>query len=413
MNMDVKFIAQGLTSERDKPIGHEIINSLEQEEYNSFCAFVAFASTSGIYNIEEQLIRFQKKGGNIRIYLGVDLFGTSKEALLRLIELEIPTYIVYSPNAIVYHPKIYAFEGQHKNFVIVGSSNLTASGLFQNVEASVCLESREGDEEGRELLSDIYDYFNALLSKDSTISQRLTNDILDILVKNKIVLSEKEGRYIKNSIASENRKVISSDNELLKETFKKLKVAKPPKGYKKSLTQKVIIPSSDEREDSIVTFQICDVSKNSMWIETGKMTGASRNILDLSKKGRRDNERKFGSVEFFGVNAEDMDANVFIEIVYNGKIYKDNRLFYTEGNSNWRFQLKGISDDGAKLTDISRPQFGHMGGFQNKILIFEKTQIDNRYNLSIIESDEIEKIKDISTDWAYGGHGAGRAYGII
>jgi len=411
--MDAKFIAQGLNSGKDKPAGYEIINALGHEMYSSFSAFIAFASVSGIHNIEEQLIAFRNRGGEIRLYIGVDLCGTSKEALERLIELEIPTHIVYSPNSIVYHPKIYAFEGQQGNKVIIGSSNLTSSGLFQNIEASVCLDISSEDEDGRAFLSDIYDHFNIILSENSTCCKQLTREVLDLLMKNKIVLSEKQSRYIKTIVASENANVFSADNEALKKAFKKLKVTKPPKGYKMSLAQNVITQSVNEEMDSVVTYQIFEVTPNSMWIETGEMTGASRNILDLSKKGRRDNnKKKFGSVEFFGVEAENKVASVDIEIVYNELIYKNNRLFYADRNQNWRIQLKGVANDGAKLTDISRPQFGHIGGFQHKILVFSKTEIDNRYNLSIIESDEIDKLKDISNDWAYGGNGKGRAYGI-
>ena len=79
-----------------------------------------------------------------------------------------------------------------------------------------------------------------------------------------------------------------------------------------------------------------------MWIETGQMTGASRNILDLSKKGKRDNINKFGSVEFFGLEKDAVDKSLDIDIIYNDRIYRENHIFYAHRNSNWRIQLKGV-----------------------------------------------------------------------
>lgn len=410
--MDIKFIAQGLNAEHNNPAGEKIIEALSQNNYNSFTAFVAFASISGIRNIEDQLIAFKNSGGTIQLYIGVDLHGTSKEALEKLMELEIPSYIVFSPNGIVYHPKIYTFEGNNQSFVIVGSSNLTASGLFQNIEASVCVSCLEEDEKGREFISDIYDHFNSLLSNEATCCSQLNPDILNLLIRNKVVLSESVNRSILNRIASENTKASSLDNEELLRAFKKLKPNRPPKGYKRLVKQEIIFPSENGVEDSSVVYNAIEIGCNSMWIETSQMTGASRNILDLSKNGKRDNINKFGSIEFFGIDKDNPEENLNIDIMYNNQIYRGNYIFFAQRNSNWRIQLKGISDNSSKLTDISRPQFGHQGGFQNKILIFEKTGTENLYILHIAEQEELEKLKEASADWTYGGHGSGRAYGI-
>jgi len=75
-------------------------------------------------------------------------------------------------------------------------------------------------------------------------------------------------------------------------------------------------------------------------------------------------------------------------------------------------QLKGESDDGSKLTDISRPIAGALGGFQDKILIFSKTETANQYKLHIVDKSNIDVLQENSSDWAYGGNGNGRAYGI-
>ena len=198
--MNIKFVGQGLDPESDITAGNYIIKSLDSNNYKSFSAFVAFVSTSGLNNIMDQLSKFRKKGGSIRLYLGVNLNATSKEALEKLLEHDIESYVIYSPNNIIYHPKIYAFEGNEITRAIIGSSNLTASGLFQNVEASICVDFEVKDENGSVFLADIYDHFNSLINLKHPSCQLLTQDVLDILVASKVVLPEAVNRAKTNKI---------------------------------------------------------------------------------------------------------------------------------------------------------------------------------------------------------------------
>ena len=188
--MKVHFIAQGIPESASSPAGDVINSALLETGYKSFAAFVAFVSVDGINQLKDGFNQFIASGGQIRLYVGVDLHGTSKEALELLLSMDdIQTFIVHSSNRIVYHPKIYSFEGDNKNMVMVGSSNLTMSGLYQNIEASLCITSEGDDEQDKNLISDIYDYYNAILSNDSTYCQPLTQEIIDLLCDNKVVLT--------------------------------------------------------------------------------------------------------------------------------------------------------------------------------------------------------------------------------
>ncbi len=192
--------------------------------------------------------------------------------------------------------------------------------------------------------------------------------------------------------------------------FGKIKAKRPPKGYKKSVEKESFVPKQDGRN---IFTETMDLSPGSMWIETGKMTGGSRNILDLSKNGNRDGIPKFGSLSFFGLDPDSTNSEKDINVLFGGKTYIGNHIFYTEGNSNWRIRLNGETADGEKITIFSKPTLGQNGGFQDKILIF--TQIDDiLYDLEILDKDELSKLKENSSDWANGGKGrTGRAYGVI
>jgi len=410
--MDLKFIGQGLNPESDITTGNFIIDSLESNHYNSFNAFVAFVSTGGLKNIIDQLIEFKNNGGAIRLYLGVNFNATSKEALENLLEHDIESYVVYSPNNIIYHPKIYAFEGDKVTRTIIGSSNLTQSGLFQNIEASICVDFEIDDETGSEFLADIYDHFNSIINREHPSCQLLTQEVLEILIESKVVLPEAVNRAKTNKINKEFGQKESKVNTRLLELFGRIKAKRPPKGYGGKVTKQELI-IDEETSDVIVVAEATELTADSMWIESGKMTGGSRNILDLSKTGKRDGTVKFGSVSFFSINPDNTAVTKHIDIHLGGLIYIDNPIFYAEDNSNWRIQLKGETTDGEKLTTISKPHLGQSGGFVDKILLF--TQIDDtNFRLEILDSDDLEKLIENSSDWAKGGRGGnGRAYGII
>ena len=410
--MDICFIGQGLNPESDVTAGNFIIDSLENDKYTIFNAFVAFVSSSGLRNIIDQLLAFKENGGNICLYLGVNLNATSKEALEQLIEHEIESYIVYSPNNIIYHPKIYAFEGNKETRTIIGSSNLTVSGLFQNIEASVCVDFESDDENGNEFLADIYDHFNSIINKEHPSCQLLTPNVLEILVESKVVLPEAVNRAKNNKISKEFGQKETKVNTKLLKLFGKVKSKKPPKGFQKTVVKKEFHKAEESSEINVVD-EATDLAVGAMWIETGLMTGGSRNILDLSKNGKLDGVNKFGSVSYFGLTPDDYNITKDIDVIFGGKIYRENRIFYAEGNQNWRIRLNGKTDDDEKITVFSKPTLGSNGGFQNKILVF--TRIDDmNFKLEILEQEEMPGLIENSSDWAKGGGGGnGRAYGLI
>lgn len=408
--MKLKFIGQGLDPESDITAGNFIINSLESQNYSSFNAFVAFVSTGGLKNIIDQMLAFKEAGGKITLYLGVNLNATSKEALEKLLEHEIESYIVYSPNNIIYHPKIYAFEGDETKRAIIGSSNLTESGLFQNIEASVCVDFENDDENGNAFLADIYDHFNSIINQQHPSCKLLTQDLLEILIESNVVLPEAASRAKSNKINKEFGQKEATVNKKLLDLFGKLKAKRPPKGFRKTVVKKEFV--AEETNIVNIVDETTELAAGSMWIETGLMTGGSRNILDLSKKGRLDGVAKFGSVSFFGVDPDNENQTKDINVIFGGKTYIGNQVFYAPGNSNWRMRLNGETAEGEKLTTFSIPSLGHNGGFQQKILLFTKID-DTNFRLEILEQDDMPRLIENSSSWARGGSGAGRAYGII
>ena len=162
--------------------------------------------------------------------------------------------------------------------------------------------------------------------------------------------------------------------------------------------------------DTKITTKAVELQNNSMWIETKKMTGGSRNILDMSKKGKNKGELINGSVSYFKIDPEDLGHLKEINILLGSDFYKSNPIKYAPGNSNWRLQLKGVTDSGLKLTAISNMK---SGGFVNKILLFSHIE-SNDYKLEILEADKIEALINQSACWGkMGNETTGRSYGFI
>ncbi len=294
---------------------------------------------------------------------------------------------------------------------MIGSSNLTQSGLFQNIEASVGIDFLNTNKAGTEFIANLYDHYSTIVNLEHKSCQQLTNEILDLLVECKIVLPEKVNWEKNNKSSKEFKQVDANSKSKLLSLFEKVKVKRPPKGYSKVINQEIPVPIKNE-EVSIST-STTSLTSGSMWIETRKMTGGSRNILDLSKTGKRDGVEKDGSVSYFEVTPNDASTSKSIDIHLDGKVYRDNPILFAEANSNWRIQLKGITDDGEKLTTISNPHLGLAAGFVDKILVFTKIDSDN-FKMLIVDGEELEKFTENSSDWAHGGRGGvGRAYGFI
>jgi len=77
--------------------------------------------------------------------------------------------------------------------VIIGSSNLTSSGLKSNLEASIQLDFRtKSDKQGINLINEIKDYYSDLLDLSSLKLELLTQELLQKLIKDNLLFNQFE-----------------------------------------------------------------------------------------------------------------------------------------------------------------------------------------------------------------------------
>lgn len=116
-------------------LGNRLIDLLDSPDFHTLNIAVAFAKNSGVLRIKDGLKRFRERGGRVNAYVGVDLGGTSYEALTALLLHTDSLNVVHSERGQTFHTKIYQFSGSEKGLIVVGSHNLTGGGLWTNVSA--------------------------------------------------------------------------------------------------------------------------------------------------------------------------------------------------------------------------------------------------------------------------------------
>lgn len=190
--MKATFLGHGLNSENPYNVGKQLAKSFDSKHFDSYIGFVAFAATSGIYTILKKVNNAKERYKNLRFYIGVDNKGTSKEALELLVKEDIETYIYYRDSTYVtYHPKLFVFEGPKYSRIIIGSSNLTNSGLKTNVEASIQIDyNTSTDKQGAKLLTEIKEYYSEFINLTDKNLKKLDSELIDLLDSKNLLYSQ-------------------------------------------------------------------------------------------------------------------------------------------------------------------------------------------------------------------------------
>lgn len=393
----------------------EILKTELDSGYKSLTIFSAFAKNSGVLRLRESFEKFNNSGGTIKAFIGIDLDGTSYEALLNLFCLCDELYVIHSEkNSTTYHSKIYLLENPKKAWCAVGSNNLTGGGLWTNFE-SCFIQTYNLPDETRQL-DPIYYIADKYISPSYVCSAKINsiNDIDTLLNANYI------SKEVTQKIDSISNRISQKEKYKQNPLFGAEKVSIPAIAFEQK-PHKLFSKSQESDVDFIIN-PTPAFTNEQFWFEMRKSTGGSRNILDLSKLGKIEAGsvagtpyeysvpgRMYGGIKFFGIDPEDTSQEKNITINYLGKDYYPSTIKFAPNNGSWRIQLKGAPND----TSDELSKYGNRGEFVYKILVFEKINIDY-YVLSLLDESELDRIKSLSRVWARNGSGASsKAYGML
>jgi superfamily II DNA or RNA helicase/HKD family nuclease len=113
--------------------GSHIIEKLEKA--STICILTSFVMKSGVEFLKDALQKAAANGAEIKICTGDYLHITQPEALEILLGIDERIEVrIWKSNGVSFHPKAYIFHVDGKDFLYVGSSNLSRSALNQGVE---------------------------------------------------------------------------------------------------------------------------------------------------------------------------------------------------------------------------------------------------------------------------------------
>ncbi len=397
----------------------EILKNELNSNYSSLTIFSAFAKNSGVLRLKESLETFKSNDGTIRAFIGIDLDGTSYEALLNLYNLCDELYVIHSENfSTTYHSKIYLLENTDAVWCAIGSNNLTGGGLWTNFE-SCSIQTYNLPDETTELDS-IYFVIKKYKDPEYECSTKITSiDDINALL---------EANYI-------SKEVTQKIESITKRISQKKKQKKTTLFGSEKISIPTLIPVNTPRKKPFSKPETPDFNhiinpapsapaftNEQFWFEMRKSTGGSRNILDLSKLGQIEEGsvvgtpyeytepgKMYGGIKFFDIDPEDTAREKDITINYLGKDYHPSTIKFAPDNGSWRIQLKGSPND--DTNELSK--FGNRGDFVHKILVFEKINT-NYYVLSLLNESDLDRIKTLSRVWARNGSStASKAYGML
>lgn len=393
-------------------LGDCLIELLASADYHTLNIAVAFAKNSGVLRIKDSLSKFRGRGGVVNVYVGVDLGGTSYEALTALLLHSDTLNVVHSEKGQTFHSKIYQFSGENDGLLVVGSHNLTGGGLWTNFESSVHIPMSVTNAGERAIAKSVADYFEKLAALDASFMLITSQEEIDKLLQEGYVTKEVADRVRRASEAKKNgsRERLFGNGapaKLPRLAPIEEEVQPPAVAAPAPVVAATVEATTIDAEDAIQT----------IWFETREMTGGSRNILDLSKRSLVENgdpsgtqfdlgEAKFmrGGVEFFGLSPTDTDQTANITINFEGVDYFGNTILYPEGNKangTWRLQIKGVNLSDQKITDAFRAE-GEEYYLVRKVVTFTKVQ-DDYFYMSVFPESDLEDFKEASSILARNG----------
>lgn len=410
----------------DGQLGSILKEKLSKGTYKHFIIISAFAKNSGVLRMKDAIQNFRdRNNGKVEAFIGLDSHGTSYEALRNLFSLVDNLYIIHDIDPIVtFHTKIYYLSDlKNSDWIAVGSNNLTGGGLWTNYESATIIETEAGVDIGTINMINSLKKLIALYKTESYVVSLKINDVsdLDMLLDADLLRREIQIQIdtMKSMYENPTKKDRSPANP-----FGTLSRPHIPRLKAEDRENKITIRDKNMQATSAEPISASDDSEK-MWFETRKMTGGSRNILDLSMLGRliqgtssgtRYKTDKdsivLGSVTFFDIDPTNTAFEKDITVNYNATDYIGCTIKLHLGgkrpNGSWRIQFKGETESNKKLSTAEGDKW-----FVHKIIILEKIRTDY-YVMSVLPESALDNLKSESIFVARNGiNSNSKQYGLL
>ena len=336
--METVIIGQGYNIEEDTSVGKELIKQFESNVYDNFTCLVAFASYGGVSALTKYIEEGKSRGMNIKVVLGIDQKGTSKEALEEVLSWNVDARIFHTSSKNIFHPKVYLFENRDIFTLIVGSNNLTVPGLVQNIECSLLIKDTV---DPSSVHKDFYRYWKGILEGTETNLYEVTQELINDLFEKKYILSESE-RAERYDNGSDEEKQTSSKTSI----FKRAAIQPLPSGFRPQ--RRVRVKSKNK-----------STSKKAVPAEESLFIGEEVLIAEIGG-GPRWKQVNFPVTifeDFFGAERGNNNYNIqLMNIAKDGTLGDvEIRQAVSVKSRNYRFEIKCAETEGTYPGDSKRP----------------------------------------------------------
>lgn len=140
----------------------------------------AWAKRSGLKRLQDTLSRFHEQGGSSVAIIGIDEGGATEQGLRLAVELFDQVNVFHDNSRRTFHPKVYLLDSGRQAYLIVGSNNATAGGLYDNYEAAITCVMDLAIEEDKQLFDSVSNWFKLLLSDAACVT--LSSDVIARLI---------------------------------------------------------------------------------------------------------------------------------------------------------------------------------------------------------------------------------------
>ncbi|MBA1322706.1 phospholipase D family protein [Pseudomonas plecoglossicida] len=152
-----KLIMQGITPDSHGWVIEEMLSGIEVQR---IVISVAFATSTGVRGISDFLAPFADRA---TVLVGIRNGVTTAQGIYSLAKLGLNLKVV-DTGAVgcIFHPKLYYVQGESEVRLMVGSANLTAGGLWNNIEASYIDTLSYGNLEDSRIIESVINVFDDL-----------------------------------------------------------------------------------------------------------------------------------------------------------------------------------------------------------------------------------------------------------
>lgn len=345
--MDTKIIGQGYNLDADTSVAKELIEQFNSKRYDSFTCLVAFASYGGISALTPYILAEKERGVKVKIILGIDQKGTSKEALEEVLSWEVEAKIYHTQSVNIFHPKIYLFENTDIFTLIVGSNNLTTMGLVKNIECSLLIKDTKGE---HTVHNDFYVYWKSILDGVDVNLMPITQKLIDELYAEKLLPTESERTEKYDNGRDRDTNTLTSRRI----SFNGAKIQRNPEGFVPKRRQVIAKRVTKTKNVSNPSQPIITVSEESLLVNGEEVLIAE---IGGGPRWKQVNFPVDVFENFFGAERGNNSYNIeLMNIAQDGSLGDvEVRQAVSVRSHNYRFEIHCAETEGAYPGNNKRP----------------------------------------------------------